>query len=68
VAPFGLPPKPAGAAECTDDDPNCRAWAKHGECEKNAAFMLASCKKSCKVCDPAKVNTGVVIDVPIKTA
>lgn len=31
-------------------------------------YMLANCRKSCKVCDPAKTNTGRVIDVPAKTA
>lgn len=30
--------------------------------------MLMGCKKSCKVCDPAKINTGRVIEVPIKQA
>ncbi len=43
-------------------------WAFFGECDKNPGYMLVGCKKSCKVCDPAKINTGRVIDVPIKTA
>lgn len=30
--------------------------------------MLVNCRKSCKVCDPAKTNTGRVIEVPAKTA
>jgi hypothetical protein len=69
VAPFGLPPKPAaGATACEDEDPNCKRWASEDECEKNPQFMLTTCKKSCKMCDPAKTNTGVVIDVPVKTA
>lgn len=35
-----------------------------------AGFMLVGCKRSCKVCTPAKTktNTGHVTDVPIKTA
>uniref|UniRef100_A0A383VHQ9 procollagen-proline 4-dioxygenase n=1 Tax=Tetradesmus obliquus TaxID=3088 RepID=A0A383VHQ9_TETOB len=71
VAPYGVPQKPTspGEVDCIDDDSNCPSWAHHGECDKNPAFMHASCKKSCKVCgDPAKTNTGVVIDVPVKTA
>lgn len=31
-------------------------------------YMLVNCRKSCKVCDPAKTNTGRVIEVPAKTA
>jgi hypothetical protein len=42
-------------------------WAFFGECDKNPGYMLVGCKKSCKVCDPAKTNTGRVIEVPIKT-
>ena len=33
----------AGAAEC-------EAWAKAGECSKNADFMLTSCKRACALC------------------
>lgn len=33
-----------------------------------SGYMLMGCKKSCKVCDPAKINTGRVIEVPIKQA
>lgn len=32
-----------------------------------SGYMLVGCKKSCKVCDPAKTNTGRVIEVPVKT-
>jgi hypothetical protein len=70
VAPFGLPAKAQapGQVDCEDSDANCRSWANHDECTKNPGFMLKACKKSCKVCDPSKINTGVVIDVPVKTA
>jgi hypothetical protein len=71
VAPFGLPPKAPkapGDSSCEDEDTNCKHWANQDECQKNPTFMLAHCKKSCKMCDPAKTNTGVVIDVPVKTA
>lgn len=42
-------------------------WAFFGECDKNPGYMLTGCKKSCKVCDPAHINTGRVIEVPITT-
>lgn len=35
---------------CTDDDANCSSWAGSGECTKNPAFMIVSCKKSCGKC------------------
>ncbi|KAF6256843.1 hypothetical protein COO60DRAFT_1471072 [Scenedesmus sp. NREL 46B-D3] len=72
VAPYGLPPKPkaSGAADCEDEDSNCGAWARNGECQKNPAFMMASCRRSCKACGGGSghINTEVVIDVPIRTA
>eukprot|EP00966_Prymnesium_polylepis_P233532 5401030-Prymnesium_polylepis.1 len=27
--------------------PRCSEWASRGECERNAAFMLASCADAC---------------------
>ena len=30
-----------------DTDENCAAWARDGECERNAAFMAGACAKSC---------------------
>ena len=39
------------AAPCSDDDPGCGPWAGAGECSKNPAYMLVSCRKSCNVCD-----------------
>ena len=35
---------------CEDDDENCAAWAASGECDKNAAYMQASCRASCGTC------------------
>ncbi|KAJ4730448.1 2-oxoglutarate (2OG) and Fe(II)-dependent oxygenase superfamily protein [Rhynchospora pubera] len=35
---------------CSDETANCGPWAAAGECEKNPAYMLASCKRSCGVC------------------
>jgi len=39
---------------CVDDHENCAYWAKSGECDNNAAFMKASCKASCGVCNGGK--------------
>ncbi|XVE83865.1 hypothetical protein DITRI_Ditri16bG0122300 [Diplodiscus trichospermus] len=42
--------------DCVDENENCVAWAKAGECEKNPTYMVGSemsygfCRKSCKVC------------------
>jgi len=64
-----VPPKePAKPGECVDNNDQCKEWSFFGECDKNPGYMLVSCKKSCKVCDPAKTNTGVTIDVPVKQA
>lgn len=32
----------------TDNDPRCRDWAEHGECQNNPNYMLNNCQKSCK--------------------
>lgn len=34
--------------DCSDSRTSCPGWAKNGECEKNADWMLENCKKSCK--------------------
>jgi hypothetical protein len=36
--------------DCFDDLPECKAWANKGECNKNPAYMLEGCRKSCHVC------------------
>jgi len=33
---------------CTDSNSSCSYWAGIGECQRNAAYMLKSCCKSCK--------------------
>ena len=35
---------------CVDDSPECAQWAANGECTNNPAYMLASCRKSCRQC------------------
>ena len=44
--------------ECIDGDERCSGWAIQGECSKNPAYMLTTCRKSCKTCkeDKAKAN------------
>ena len=39
---------------CIDRDPNCRSWARIGECRKDASFsyMKANCAVSCNYCNP----------------
>ncbi|XP_074656461.1 uncharacterized protein LOC141909758 [Tubulanus polymorphus] len=35
---------------CTDKNDKCAGWARKDECSKNAIWMLANCRKSCKNC------------------
>lgn len=37
---------------CQDNNQNCREWAQRDskECETNAAYMHATCPRSCNVC------------------
>jgi len=39
-------------APCPGEDPACEPWASSGECGKNPAFMLTSCKCSCEALLP----------------
>ena len=40
--------------DCKDDNKDCEAWEKSGECKRNPAFMLKNCRKSCKECGMCK--------------
>ena len=40
-------------AKCVDTLSQCAAWAAHGECESNAAYMEHACAKSCGKCGGA---------------
>lgn len=42
----------AEPAVCADQNSNCVTWAEAGECQKNRAFMAASCAESCGICKP----------------
>jgi hypothetical protein len=37
-------------AGCIDNHPSCHDWSAQGECSRNPAYMLVSCKKSCRKC------------------
>jgi prolyl 4-hydroxylase len=55
VGPF----QPQGLAKgCTDSDEKCEEWAVLGECEKNPAYMLSNCRKSCDACAGGKKAAG----------
>ena len=49
---------PATSAPCEDDAPDCPNWAKAGECEKNPAYMLQACRKSCGKCGRPASSSG----------
>ena len=36
---------------CDDGNGSCEAWAAAGECERNPAFMVTNCARSCNECD-----------------
>lgn len=46
---------------CVDQSEHCAAWAATGECERNAGYMRASCKLSCKLC---KLDDGAAAAAP----
>ena len=45
-------------AKCVDTLSQCAAWAAHGECESNAAYMEHACVKSCGKCGGADGTTA----------
>jgi hypothetical protein len=44
----------AGAADCSDDSPDCATWAQRGECANNPGFMLSKCRAACGKCTPGE--------------
>lgn len=48
----------AASADCADQDAACPNWAAGGECEKNASFMLKTCRASCGACVRAAAAGG----------
>jgi hypothetical protein len=47
--------------KCLDSDTQCENWAKSGECNKNAQFMLIHCRKSCDSC--VDLHHGSVLQI-----
>ncbi|GFR88463.1 cysteine-rich venom protein [Elysia marginata] len=41
----------AEPAVCKDDNAHCMGWAASDQCTINPLYMLANCRKSCKVCE-----------------
>ncbi|TMS39413.1 hypothetical protein L596_005940 [Steinernema carpocapsae] len=41
---------PTGGTSCVDTDAKCPAWASQGECQSNAVWMMANCRRSCQSC------------------
>lgn len=41
------------AAPCADDSEHCASWAEKGECVRNPAYMLESCRAACRTCKPS---------------
>uniref|UniRef100_A0A1I7Y6W0 ShKT domain-containing protein n=1 Tax=Steinernema glaseri TaxID=37863 RepID=A0A1I7Y6W0_9BILA len=41
---------PTGGTTCVDSDAKCPAWASQGECQSNAVWMMANCRRSCQSC------------------
>ncbi|KAE9554786.1 hypothetical protein FO519_001983 [Halicephalobus sp. NKZ332] len=38
------------SSSCVDSDPKCSLWASQGECQSNAVWMMANCRRSCQSC------------------
>uniref|UniRef100_A0AC34GPF6 ShKT domain-containing protein n=1 Tax=Panagrolaimus sp. ES5 TaxID=591445 RepID=A0AC34GPF6_9BILA len=38
------------SSSCVDSDPKCSLWASQGECQTNAVWMMANCRRSCQSC------------------
>lgn len=53
----------AGNSSCRDLDRACRGWADSGECESNAAFMVAKCALSCGAC-PSTSGAASALPAP----
>ncbi|EOD28638.1 hypothetical protein EMIHUDRAFT_456958 [Emiliania huxleyi CCMP1516] len=44
------------ATPCPEDaSPECPAWARLGECEKNAVYMTHACRRACGMCHPKPI-------------
>jgi hypothetical protein len=51
----------AGVVGCEDRKPQCRAWARYGECEANPNFMLTECEAACGACERGASQTAAQV-------
>jgi len=47
---------------------NCQDWAKNGDCEKNAVYMLPECQHSCKQCTMDADDEGLLQEMQMHEA
>ena len=52
------------SAICKDTNSNCENWAASGECERNPAWILPNCPKSCHQCGDPTETTMSTTDQP----
>jgi ShK domain-like len=64
------------ASSCIDENDQCTAWFKQGECTSNPQYMLLNCAKSCNSCVSAHagatqiagdLNARLVLDHVVQT-
>lgn len=41
---------------CQNLESRCTRWAREGECDKNAGYMITTCPLACKICKPRTVK------------
>ena len=51
-------------SECADEHKSCAGWADAGECDKNADFMAASCRRTCGLCPMKAAQSRLPPPVP----
>ena len=52
-------------SDCVDEHKSCAGWADCGECDRNAAFMAASCRRSCGLCPMRPAPTATRLPPPV---
>lgn len=60
VGSFGLSSAAQKAkwGDCIDGDDRCGEWSALGECTKNPAYMLSTCRKACNACKQKTKGTS----------
>ncbi|XP_046842419.1 uncharacterized protein LOC124436524 isoform X2 [Xenia sp. Carnegie-2017] len=44
-----ITPRPTSMKQCNNHHKHCNDWAKTGECQRNPAYMLLFCCRSCRI-------------------